>query len=444
MNNNALDPMLVAHYRDGATGAEAWLVVDTFLHGVAGGGIRMAPDVNETLVKHLAATMSTKLSIVQPPLGGAKCGIRYDSKASDSKEVLGRVVRAFAPFLQNCWVTGSDLGTDWHDVVSACRDQAGIPHPQYALMKAYGGQHDHVIDAGIERLSQGTSLVLDAAIDLRMSNAVTGWTVCVSAAEALAAAGEQLKGKRVAIQGFGAVGGSAAKFLAEAGAKIVAISDEFASIFSRNGSALDIPGLLQLRKMPARKVLDRERVRAKYDYQFAERDAVLYAPVDILVPAAGSHIVIDIDRVRATLIVEGANDPFTEEEETQFFHKGITVIPDAIANAGSAGLYGLLVSGHVALNKDAILQSLRDQVQIITRKVLERREAPPRSILKRLARSRIQLRIRAGHSCLPNGLTADDLDRMRSDTLDIYYRMSSPYAAAETIGSPIEFNDLPE
>src|SRR5574341_1550636 len=93
MNNNAFDPMLVAHYSDRATGAEAWLVVDTFLHGVAGGGIRMAPDVTETLMKHLAATMSIKLSIVQPPLGGAKCGIRYDSKAPDSKDVLARVVR---------------------------------------------------------------------------------------------------------------------------------------------------------------------------------------------------------------------------------------------------------------------------------------------------------------------------------------------------------------
>ena len=444
MNNYAFDPMLVAHYSDRATGAEAWLVVDTFLHGVAGGGIRMAPDVTETLMKHLAATMSIKLSIVQPPLGGAKCGIRYDSKASDSKDVLARVVRAFAPFLRHCWVTGSDLGTDWHDIVAACRSEAGIPHPQYSLMKAYGSQKEQIIEAGIERLSQGTSIILDPSIDLRMSNAVTGWTVCVSAEEALAAKGQQLKGKKVAIQGFGAVGGSAAKFLAEAGANVVAISDEFGSIVSRNGAALDIPGLLQLRKMPAQKILDREKIRKKYNYEFVDRDSVLYAAVDVLVPAAGSYISIDIDRVQAKLIVEGANDPFTEEEEELFFRKGVTVIPDAIANAGSAGLYGLLVSGHVSVDKEAIFHSLREQVQIITKKVFERTESPPRSVLKRVARSRIQLRIRAGHSCLPNGLTAQDLDQMRSDDIQVDYRMTSPYSKAEAVGSPIEFRDLPE
>lgn len=300
MTPHSFEPMLVAHYSDPPTGAEAWLVVDTFLHGVAGGGIRMAPEVNESLIRQLAATMSVKLSILQPPLGGGKCGIRYNPRAADNKDVLCRVVRAFAPFLQNCWVTGSDLGTDWHDVVAACRDHAGIPHPQYALMKAYSS-HDDVVEAGIERLSLGTSLLLDDSIDLRMSNAVTGWTVYASTEEALFTRGESLKGKRVAIQGFGAVGGSAAKFLYQAGAKIVAVSDELGAILAPKGKGLDIPRLLSLRTPPGRKVV--ERTKLKDEYEYTDRDAVLYLPVDVLIPAAGSHIRISVDHVQARCIV---------------------------------------------------------------------------------------------------------------------------------------------
>jgi len=428
MNSNVLNPMLVAHYSDRPTGAEAWLIVDTFLHGVAGGGIRMAPDLNETLMKQLAATMTIKLSIVEPPQGGAKCGIRYDSKLADSKEVLNRVVRAFAPFLQTCWATGSDLGTDWNDVVSACREQAGIPHPQFALIKAYGGQNDRAVEEGIERLQRGTSLLVDQSVDLAMSNAVAGWTVCVSTEEAFAVKGEGMQGKRVAIQGFGAVGGSVAKFLVERGATVIAICDEFGAIIARNDIGIDIPGLLKLRKPPACKVLDRQQIRARYDYELADRDAVLYLSVDVLIPAAGSHISADLRRVQARIIVEGANDPFTENEEELLHKRGITVVPDAIANAGGAGLYGLLVLGNVHVTRDSILNSLREQVGKMTRSVLGRTSSSPRHVLEDIARSQIRRRIREGHALLPNGLTAEDLENLESEHLHIHYRMSSPYA----------------
>lgn len=428
MNAHAMNPMLVATYHDRPSGATAWLIVDTFLHGVAGGGIRMAPDVSESLMKHLAATMSVKLSIVQPPCGGAKCGIRYNSRAADSKEVLHRVVRAFASFLQTCWVTGSDLGTDWNEIVAACKEHAGIPHPQYALMKAYGGRSDAMLESGIDRLKAGTSLAIDESLGLQMSDAVTGWTVCASAEELFAFHGEDLAGKRVAVQGFGAVGGSAAKFFIEAGAVVVAVSDELGAIIARDQKGLDIPGLLQFRKLPAKKIVDRESVRARYDYEFADRDAVLYLPVDILVPAAGSYISLDLTRVQARFIIEGANDPFTEEQEKFFQNKGITVIPDAIANAGSAGLYGMLVAGEVPLERDAILSSLRTQVRKTTRTILQRSSSDPRQVLEDVARSTIQACIRDGHSFLPNGLSASELEELQSDDLQIRYRMTSPYA----------------
>lgn len=418
--------MLVVHFTDAPSGAEAWLVVDTFLHGVAGGGIRMAPTVTKELTEALAATMSIKLAIVQPPLGGAKCGIRYDPRAPDSKDVLNRVVAAFAPFLQHCWVTGSDFGTDWQDIVRACKECAGVPHPQFALMNAYGGKKENVIEAGIQRLSKGTALLVDASCDIRMSNAVTGWTVFAATEEAFALRGEQISGKTIAIQGFGAVGGSAALFFAEAGARVVAISDEQGAFVSRDGAGLDIPRLLMLRKPPNRKVIDRNSIPQNLDYQVAKSDAVLYHPVDVLVPAAGSHIPVILDQVQAGMIVEGANDPFTESQEEELYRRGISVVPDAIANAGNAGLFGLLVSGHIALSKEAILGFLSEQVKSMTRKVMKR-STFPRTALKQAAHAQIQKRIRAGHSTLPNGLSESAIRNLQSKHLTIVYTGRSPY-----------------
>lgn len=425
MTSRRHEPMLIAHYLDATTGAEAWLVVDLFLHGVAGGGIRMAPDVSEELIRELAATMSIKLSILQPPLGGAKCGIRFDARAPESKDVLYRVVGAFSPFLRNCWVTGSDLGTDWSDVVHACQQYAGIPHPQFALMKAYG-KRESTIQEGLERLSRGTSLVVDESIDLRLSNAVTGWTVFAATEEALRVCGESLQGKRIAIQGFGAVGGSAAKFFHEAGAFVVAVSDELGAMKAPNGKSLDIPHLLRSRMQPGRKIVDRSRLGNEYNH--TDRDAVLYLPVDIVIPAAGSHLKIEPHKVQARYIIEGANDPFTEEEEIEFHKRGIIVVPDAIANAGNAALFGLLVSGHVPIEKDPIFEFLRSQVQAATRSVLAHSLEVPRRVLVEHARTQIRSRIAAGHSFLPNGILASDFEDLQSEHLHILFRPFHPYA----------------
>jgi glutamate dehydrogenase (NAD(P)+) len=432
MTSHRLAPMLVAHVHDRPTGAEAWLVVDTFLHGVAGGGIRMAPDVTETLVKHLAATMSLKLSILDPPCGGAKCGIRYNPRSPNSKEVLSRVVHALAPFLRSCWVTGSDLGTEWNDIVDVCREQAGIPHPQFALMKAYGGENDRAFNDGIDRLARGTSLVIDEESGLMLSNAITGWTVCAATEQIFALRGESLAGKRVAIQGFGAVGGSAAKFLADAGAAVVAISDEWGAVIATSENGLDVDRLLKLRTRPLRKTIDRSGLRELPHCKLAERDTVLYLPVDVLIPAAGSHIAIDVDRVQARFIVEGANDPFSQDEEEQLFRRGITVLPDAIANSGSAGLYGLLVAGRVPTTKEAILDFMRAQVHTMVKRVMGHSSMPPRQALEEIARAEIRSHLEAGHSCLPNGITPHELTLLESDDLQIQYTMVSPYQTGTT------------
>jgi glutamate dehydrogenase (NAD(P)+) len=317
-----------------------------------------------------------------------------------------------------------------------CKEHAGIPHPQYALLKAYTQKDSPAIQSGIDRLTRGTSLPLNESLHMYMSDSVTGWTVAVSAGEALNAKGENVRGKRVAVQGFGAVGGSAAKFLSDAGAVVVAVSDELGALVANDEKGLDVGGLLKIRRAPGYKVIDREELSRRYTYETAGRDDVLYEDVDILVPAAGSYLPVDIERIKATLIVEGANDPFTGEQEDRLYTRGITVIPDAIANCGSAGLYGLLVSGKVKLETGAMLNALSDAAKRMTRRVLEEDSAPPRVILERIARMEIRNRIAEGHSVTPHGLSKDDLGRLESQDLRIRYRETSPYSIAQPVGHP--------
>lgn len=94
-------------------------------------------------------------------------------------------------------------------------------------------------------------------------------------------------------------------------------------------------------------------------------------------------------------------------------------------------MYGLLVSGHVPIEKNAILNFLSEQVRVMTRKILQETEKHPRRVLEEVAQVQIRTRIEAGHSFLPNGLSAEDLEELTSENLRIQYRLSNPYAEVE-------------
>ena len=177
------------------------------------------------------------------------------------------------------------------------------------------------------------SVVTGKPIDLQGSEgreAATGRGVVSVAKQALADMGRPLDGATLAIQGFGNVGSHAALLAHEQGARVVALSDSTGGVARAEG--LDVPMLVQEYARPRRALLGYDDDGVKH----VSQDEILAADVDILVPAALGGVLTkdNADDVRARVVVEAANAPTTTEADDILTRRGITVIPDILANAG--------------------------------------------------------------------------------------------------------------
>jgi len=293
-----LGPAKIIQVREPGLGLKAVLVVDNVACGPAIGGLRMAYDVTTAECVRLARAMTLKIAAAGLPHGGAKSVLWGDPRVPrDGKE---RLIRAFAHALRNetDYIFGPDMGTD-ETCMAWVKDEIGRA---VGVPAALGG------------------LALDEL-------GATGWGLLHSAEAAAPHAGIALEGARVAVQGFGAVGKHAARFLVGRGAKLVAASDSKGTIADKRG--LDVAALARLK----------EQGRNVCDYPEGEkldRDAVIGIECDIWIPAARPDVVREDNagRLRARLVLEGANIPLTPGAEKMLSGKGVTVVPDFIANAG--------------------------------------------------------------------------------------------------------------
>jgi glutamate dehydrogenase (NAD(P)+) len=278
--------------------------------GPGKGGVRFHPEVDLDEVKALAAWMSWKCALVDVAFGGAKGGVACDPTALSEGE-LERLTRRYAAEIfeligPNVDIPAPDIGTD-------ARVMAWIMDT-YSMKKGY-------VEPGVVT---GKPIVLGGSLGREEA---TGRGIVVTTREALRDLGIPFEGVRVAIQGFGNVGSNAARLLAEAGAKIIAVSDVHGGIFKSDG--LDIAGLLRHRSEHA-------TVQGFPGAQPIANDELLTLESDVLVPAAleGQLHEGNADQIRAKLIVEGANGPTTAEADQILRARGIPVVPDIMANSG--------------------------------------------------------------------------------------------------------------
>lgn len=273
------------------------------------GGIRYHHEVDLNEVRALASLMTWKTALVDIPFGGAKGGVTCDATHMSRSE-LQALTRGFTQKLDMALGVYRDIAAP--DVGTNAQVMAWI-------MDEYGKKHGYTpaIVTG-KPLNLGGSLGREEA---------TGRGVMIIVREACAATGMQLKGARIAIQGFGNVGSWTAKLLHGCGAKIVAITDVHGGVCRPDG--LDIEALLVHAKsagsvvgFPGATPIDNEQLIAQQ--------------VDILIPAAlGGAITSDnVDGVRAKLIIEAANSPVTPAADERLCAKGIRVVPDILCNAG--------------------------------------------------------------------------------------------------------------
>ena len=298
-----MDDGSVAHF-------EGFRVQHNLSRGPGKGGVRFHPDVTLEEVMALAAWMTVKCAAVNLPYGGAKGGIRCDPKALSSKE-LERMTRRYT----------SEIGI----IIGPQRD---IPAPD---VNTNGQIMAWMMDTySMNTGTTATGVVTGKPLHLGGSLGrvkATGRGVFVTGREAARRIGMEIDGARVAVQGMGNVGTSAAELFVQAGAKIVAMQDHTGTLF--NGDGFDMATIVDVLK----------RDGGIFRIEGAEPlDAEAFWDVDcdIMIPAAleGQITPERARRLKAKLVLEGANGPTLPEADDVLAERGVLVVPDVICNAG--------------------------------------------------------------------------------------------------------------
>ena len=274
------------------------------------GGIRYHPDVDLDEVRALASLMTWKTAVLDLPFGGAKGAVDCDPRELSSAE-LQRLTRRLTERMQR--FIGPNLDIPAPDVNTNPEVMAWIVD-EYA--KFHGFQPGVVTGKPLELGGSEGRL------------AATGRGVGILTTKALADAGREVEGVTVAIQGFGNVGSWAARSLARAGARIVAVSDSGGGVF--HGDGLDLEACLEA-KGGGGSVTD-----ADASHEEVSNAELLVLDVDVLVPAALGDVLTseNAGEVEADLVVEGANAPTTPAADRILAERGVRVVPDILANGG--------------------------------------------------------------------------------------------------------------
>ncbi|MCC7299850.1 MAG: Glu/Leu/Phe/Val dehydrogenase [Verrucomicrobia bacterium] len=290
----------------------AFVVKHSDAVGPCKGGIRMAPNVTLDDVTALAMEMTWKCALIGVPFGGGKSGIVADSSklTADDKQV---VVRSFTRNAHRhihpmIYVPAPDMGTSERDM--------GYIKDTISYSLGYATTQGSYVT--------GKPVILGGIPGRREA---TGRGVAVAAAEALKKIGLNMKGAKVIVQGFGNVGSISAVVMAEMGAVVVGVSDEFAAIY--NPAGLDLPAVL------AHVARTGKLTGAPSGKEIAHGD-LLEMPCDVLAPCATANQITgaNADRIKARVIAEGANGPTSPEADEILHNKGVFIIPDILCNAG--------------------------------------------------------------------------------------------------------------
>lgn len=359
--------VVVSHRRTGMRGV---LVIDNTARGMGKGGTRMAPAVSVSEVARLARVMTWKWACVDLFYGGAKAGVAADPASPDKEPVLRAFARALANEVPREYVMGLDMGLT--------EDDAAVIQDELGDRGAAVGTPAHLGGVAYDQLG------------------VTGYGVAEAADAAASSIGLSMRGARVSIQGFGAVGSATASRLAELGATVVAVSTARGGLHAPDG--LDVPQLLADYAAHGDRLVERHDAGAK-----TLPGHELTVDCEILVPAALQDTIDGevADQVKARLVVEGANLPTSSTAQSILAGRGITVVPDFLANAGGVVAAAYAMDGRYSgFRPDAgeIFQTISERMRANTDQVLEearRQQTTPHAAGRALAQGRVLAAMRS-------------------------------------------------
>jgi glutamate dehydrogenase (NAD(P)+) len=360
-------PEKVIQTYDPKTGMKGILVIDNTALGPGKGGIRFRPDVDVKEVFRLARAMTWKCALAELPFGGAKSGIIADDRKI-SKEQKKAIVEAFAkslkPVCPSMYVAAPDMNTaeeemKWfakaNDSMKACtgkpKELGGIPHELGST--GFGVFH--------------STLVAAKHYGLNIEDATVG------------------------IQGFGNVGIFAAKHLSEVGAKIVSVSDSKGCLYDKDGVIFNELVKIKNRTGSVTNYSEESKID-EHSGQTFRCGKIFELPVDILIPAAIPDVITkkNVDKVKAKIIVEGANIPIPHDVERILHKKGILVVPDFVANAG--GVISSYIE-YIGGTPEKAFKLIEEKIRKNTKLVLEKaknEKITPRDAAMDIAKKRVK------------------------------------------------------
>ncbi|OWY65044.1 glutamate dehydrogenase [cyanobacterium TDX16] len=275
------------------------------------GGTRYHPAVTLREVSALAMLMTWKCALLGIPYGGAKGGIAIDPSRYSVGE-LERITRRYTSELIKD--IGPSVDIPAPDMGTSAREMAW-------MMDTYSVNVGHAVPG----IVTGKPISIGGSRGREMA---TGRGTMIAVREALAERGKSLAGARVAIQGFGNVGGAAALLLHQAGAKVIAVSTGAGGVYAENG--LDVPALKSFAAQNHRSL------KGFPNAMLISNAQLLALPCDVLIPAALENQITEdnANQIQAAIVAEAANGPTTLEADRILEARGITVLPDILANAG--------------------------------------------------------------------------------------------------------------
>ncbi|MDO8574507.1 MAG: Glu/Leu/Phe/Val dehydrogenase [bacterium] len=365
LKTDEIGPAFVIQVYDPKLEFKGMLVIDNLNLGLGKGGFRMTPEVTLLEVSRLARAMTFKNAMAGLPFGGAKGGITLDAKKltpAKKKAIIESFSKMLKPFVPKYYIAGPDMNineTDmkWFAKANGSWESATGKPDNYCEGKKCGLPH--------ELGSTGFGAVQAVKVSAEFI-------------------GLNLKSATASVAGFGNVGTFAARFLAELGVRVIAISDSSGTIYNPEG--LDVKSIIKI-KSEGKPVTSYKKAKA----QNLHRDKIYEIKVDIMIPSAGSDVINqkNYKKVKAKIIAEGANLPMSENIEEYFHRQKVLVIPDFIANAGGvissyAEYKGYTSKKMFELVKSKIIKNVR--VILVTSK---KSGKSPRQVAIEIAKKRI-------------------------------------------------------
>lgn len=361
-------PEYVIEVYDPKIGMEGFLVIDNTALGLGKGGIRMTPHVTKEEVFRLARTMTWKNSLAGIPFGGAKAGIVWKGGNDKLKqEFIKSFARAIKLFVPKKYIPGPDVNTTEKEMKSIAEEIGN-----------WKGATGKPANYCYKNPKTGKKMC-----GLPHELGSTGFGVAHATVATTLAAGWDIKTMTVAIDGFGNVGEFAFRHLQRMGAKIVAVAGSRGGIYDEKG--LNLKTLLGLKeqKKPMTEYPSGKKIR---------HSEIFELPVDILIPASVTDVINknNKNKIKAGIIVEGANIPMREDIENELFKKGIIIVPDFVANAGG------VISSYAeyrGCNPKQMFEMVGKKIFCCTKAIMEKSLAEkrnPREVAMEIALKRVE------------------------------------------------------